>query len=84
MLFLGGDTEWKLSPMATELAREAKMRGKWVHMGRVNSRRRFRLAIEMGCDSADGSHVIFSPKKNVSQLTDWLSNPLLWETVRQT
>jgi hypothetical protein len=53
-LFLGGDTEWKLSHAAWSLTEEAKSRGKWVHMGRVNSQRRLRIAAEFGCDSIDG------------------------------
>ena len=31
------------------------MRGKWVHMGRVNSTRRIRYAASIGCDSVDGT-----------------------------
>jgi hypothetical protein len=54
-LFIGGTTEFKLSPEAAEFAREAKRRGKWVHMGRVNTLRRIRYAGSIGCDSVDGS-----------------------------
>lgn len=34
-LFLGGTTQWKLGPAAARLARKARQRGLWVHMGRV-------------------------------------------------
>jgi hypothetical protein len=54
-LFIGGTTDWKLGEGARELAGEAKRRGKWVHMGRVNSLRRMRYAESIGCDSADGT-----------------------------
>jgi len=54
-LFIGGSTEWKLGPGAEALVREAKDRGKWVHMGRVNSARRIRYAASIGCDSIDGT-----------------------------
>ena len=54
-LFVGGSTEWKLSPMALALVREAKRRGKWVHNGRVNTLRRLRISHDMGCDSCDGT-----------------------------
>ncbi len=54
-VFIGGSTEWKLSPQAEALAREAKARGLWLHMGRVNSIRRLRRAQDWGCDSVDGS-----------------------------
>jgi hypothetical protein len=54
-LFLGGSTAWKLGPDARALAGRAKQRGKWLHMGRVNSLRRLRYAQAIGCDSVDGS-----------------------------
>jgi hypothetical protein len=55
-VFIGGTTEWKEGPAAAELAREAKSRGKWVHWGRVNTRRRFDLIVASGAaDSFDGS-----------------------------
>lgn len=54
-LFIGGDTEWKLGPEAAALVFEAKDRGKWVHMGRVNSIKRMEYAKTLGCDSVDGS-----------------------------
>jgi hypothetical protein len=53
--FIGGSTRWKLSQASFDLAREAKARGKHVHMGRVNSMRRLRLALRFGSDSCDGS-----------------------------
>lgn len=54
-LFVGGSTEWKLGEQAERLVEEAKRRGKHVHMGRVNSRKRIRYAAEIGCDSVDGT-----------------------------
>ena len=54
-LFLGGSTEWKLGRAAAGLAHEARRRGKWLHMGRVNTVRRMRYAHALGCDSVDGS-----------------------------
>ncbi len=53
--FIGGSTRWKLSAAAAGLAAEARSRGKWLHMGRVNSRRRMTIASDLGCDSIDGS-----------------------------
>ncbi len=35
-LFVGGSTYFKLGPTAAGLVREAKRRGLWTHMGRVN------------------------------------------------
>ena len=53
--FIGGSTEWKLSQASRDLVRESKKRGKWVHMGRVNSLSRISRAYHWGCDSIDGS-----------------------------
>jgi len=55
-LFIGCvNDEEKLGERIRELVVEAKRRGKWVHMGRVNSDRRIRYAREIGCDSVDGT-----------------------------
>lgn len=71
VLFIGGSTDWKLGPAARALVTEAKARGKWVHMGRVNSERRYRIAHEMGCDSADGTFLTFGPKILLPRLLSW-------------
>lgn len=54
-LFIGGSTGYKMSRDAATAVAEAKRQGKWVHMGRVNTRRRFRYAKSIGCDSVDGT-----------------------------
>lgn len=72
-LFIGGSTSFKLSPEAERLGREAKRRGLWLHMGRVNSRKRFDYARATGCDSIDGSK--FSRWRNT-----WLPEALSWHT----
>ena len=54
-LFIGASTSWKLGAHAERLAAAARARGKWVHMGRVNSARRIRYAASIGCDSVDGT-----------------------------
>lgn len=72
VLFIAGSTEWKTGPVAEQLAREAKERGKGVHMGRVNSRQRLRTAEWFGCDSADGTYLAFGPDKNLARLAGWL------------
>lgn len=82
VLFLGGDTAWKIGPHAHALTAEARARGKWVHMGRVNSRRRLQAAAHMGCDSADGTYLAFGPDLNLPNLLGWLADldlqPALW------
>lgn len=72
-LFIGGTTEWKLSEYAYEIAQEARRRGKWLHMGRVNSLRRMRIARAMGCDSVDGTYLCFGPDINLRRLNGWQS-----------
>ncbi|KJL45582.1 hypothetical protein RS82_00134 [Microbacterium trichothecenolyticum] len=81
VLFIGGDTEWKLGAHARALITEAKERGKWVHMGRVNSEKRLLYATHAGCDSADGTFLAFGPDKNLPILERWLrsvAQPTLW------
>ncbi len=73
VLFLAGDTEWKLSRAAADLATEAKRRGKAVHMGRVNSEARLRHAIAIDCDTADGTFVAFGPDINLRRLGEWFA-----------
>ena len=72
VLFLGGDTIWKLGPHARRLTAEARARGKHVHMGRVNSLKRLRYADAIGCDSADGTFLAFGPDRNLPELLGWL------------
>ena len=71
VVFLGGTTEWKLGP-AEDVARKAKSDGRWVHMGRVNSQRRMVRALEMGCDSADGTFLTFGPDVNLPRLLRYI------------
>lgn len=71
-LFIGGTTEWKLGPHARALIAEAKRRGKWVHMGRVNSQRRYEYARRIGCDSVDGTFLTFGPDMNLPKLLSWV------------
>lgn len=70
--FIGGSTEWKLSDHAARLASEAKRRGKWVHMGRVNSRRRMRHAAAIGCDSVDGTSASMFGDRYLRKYLLWL------------
>lgn len=78
-LFVGGTTEWKLSEHAYQLVAEANRRGKWTHMGRVNSWQRFRAAAAAGYDSADGTVLRFDPDRPVHEWSDKaLDRPGLW------
>lgn len=80
-VFIGGSTEWKLGDAAAAIAKEAKQRGKWIHMGRVNSARRMRHAQAIGCDSADGTFLVFGPDVNLPKVLGWVrmtEHPTLW------
>lgn len=76
VLFLAGSAgpgtpNWKIGPVAERLSREANERGKWVHMGRVNSLERLRIAEWFGCKSADGTYIAYGPDKNLPKVLGW-------------
>jgi hypothetical protein len=73
VLFLGGTTDWKLGSAATRLAREAKRRGLWLHLGRCNTKKRFRHAFAVGCDSIDGSGFSRWPDQTIPLALGWLA-----------
>ncbi len=70
-LFIGGSTEWKLSEHARKLASRARERNKWVHVGRVNSQKRFQSWATCA-DSCDGTFLAFGPTTNTPKLVRWL------------
>jgi hypothetical protein len=71
VLFIGGSTEWKLGSAARSLVALAKLKGKHVHMGRVNSERRYLYALNIGCDSVDGTYLTFGPDVNLPNVLAW-------------
>lgn len=71
-VFLGGDTAYKIGEDARRIVAEANRRGIWAHMGRVNSLKRLRIAVDFGCDSADGTFLAFGPDANTPRLVGWL------------
>lgn len=73
-LFIGGTTEFKLGPVARRYVVKARRRGKRVHCGRVNSKKRYRYAEAIGCDSADGTFLLKSPSENLPRLMVWLDD----------
>lgn len=66
VVFLGGDTAWKLGTEALYITRAALDRGVPVHMGRANSARRITRAIAMGCDTADGTFLKYGPPEQMA------------------
>ena len=59
-IFVGGTTEWKLStiPLWGVVSKET---GAWLHVGRVNSKKRINLCAENNADSIDGSGPVRFP-----------------------
>lgn len=56
-VFLGGGDPWKDSKSARDVIKTAKILGKHVHIGRVNTIKRYKLFAEIGADTCDGSGV---------------------------
>ena len=86
-LFVGGSTDWKLGEGARALISQAKEQGKRVHVGRVNSRKRYNLFRELGCDSADGTFIAFGPAVNTPKVLSWVQEEQLclkWRHWRAT
>lgn len=70
--FVGGSTGYKLSEAAYAFAAEARSRGKWVHMGRVNSLQRLRAARLSLFYSVDGTYLKHGPDVLLPRLYGWL------------
>ena len=59
VLFIGGTTAWKLGDEVRAIAARAHELGRHLHMGRVNTRRRLMAAAALGCQSVDGTLLVF-------------------------
>lgn len=71
-VFVGGSTEFKLGEEAARWCRAAKARGKWVHWGRVNSRKRMAHCIGTGAaDSCDGTKWAMFRKTHLDNGLRW-------------
>ena len=62
-VFIGGSDEFKTSDEARHAAITARMLGKWVHVGRVNTPARAKYWMSMS-DSIDGSGMSIDPRNN--------------------
>jgi hypothetical protein len=71
VLFIGGTTSFKQGFGSGLLALKAKERGKWVHVGRVNSFKRLSYWADVA-DSADGTFLTFGPQKNAPRVKAWV------------
>lgn len=71
-LFIGGTDAHKMGPEGKALIAAAIEHGKRIHVGRVNSQRRYLAFKSLGCDSADGTYLGFGPRTNLPKLMSWL------------
>lgn len=67
-VFVGGSKPWKYSGDVAQLVAEARDRGLWTHMGRVNGGKRIAYAQWIGCQSVDGTFLKYGPDINVPRL----------------
>ena len=72
-LFIGGSTAYKLGPEAAALIREAHRRGKWVHVGRLNTWPRLRYFEQLDIDSFDGTQFSRFPRRYIRPWLDRLN-----------
>jgi hypothetical protein len=79
--FVGGSTEWKLSRASCDLVIEAKRRGKWCHLGRVNSFQRMQMAYDWGCDSVDGTKVCKFSRQELRKFCGFALSLLSQQTI---
>jgi len=56
-IFIGGGDPWKDSKAVADIVRTALILGKHVHVGRVNTIKRFRWFHDLGAHTCDGSGV---------------------------
>lgn len=70
--FVGGTTGFKLSTDSRRLVLAAKRHGKHVHMGRVNTLRRIRIAAWWGCDSIDGTGFTWFSNIRIPMALRWI------------
>jgi hypothetical protein len=78
VLFIAGSTAWKMGPGAARLIRRARMLGFPVHVGRVNSARRFRHFEWLGADSCDGTYICYAPDEHYHRLLAWARQTALF------
>ena len=72
-LFVGGDDGFKDGKGAAWLCRAAKRRKKLVHVGRVNSERRVRIAADLQADTIDGTGISMAPDTNLPKTVRWVN-----------
>ena len=75
-VFIGGSSDFKLSRFVQTVVSDARSLGLPVHMGRVNSMKRIRYAIDIGCTSCDGSGFSKWPDTRIPLAIRWIRQKL--------
>jgi hypothetical protein len=70
VLFIGGTDKFKLG-RGGEAVASARRKGKRAHYGRANSYSRLRLAVALGCETADGTFLKHAPDINEIRMLRW-------------
>jgi hypothetical protein len=68
-VFIGGSDDHKLGAEAVAIMLEAKRRGVWVHVGRVNTYRLLWKAHDAGAESCDGTGWLRDPSRTKELVT---------------
>jgi hypothetical protein len=72
VLFVGGTNGFRYTEVGWRMVLEAKARGKWVHIGRVNTLRALLACRAAQVDSVDGTRLAFGSDLIWPQLCRWL------------
>jgi hypothetical protein len=76
-IFVGGSTEYKMSRVVDRIIIEAKRRRKWVHVGRVSTRKRINHFRDVEVDSIDS--VAFSRwPRHINDFARWTQQDRLF------
>ena len=70
-VFIGGSTAFKESRAVLGICGYARARGQWVHMGRVNTRKRYEWANTCGVQSVDGTGFSMFADTYVGRVQRW-------------
>ena len=73
-VFVDGTDQYKFSPDVYRICLQAKQHRKWIHFGRINSKRKLSLAHDYHAHSVDGLHWSFYTHKNLAQGIEWVQS----------
>lgn len=71
-LFIGGSNIHKNAETTKNLIIKAKNLGIYIHVGRVNGRKRLSYFKNLGVHTVDGTHINFSPKIALQEIESWI------------